>query len=303
MLRTRFFAAPRVAVESLLFACALLVACASASAAQAAPSAEFREAVRRLNKAAGVREHSAELFEEFVTRYQANWPDAAIADYRARGMFKNLTPEQTAGMEKLIREFSDRVFGEMKRRVVQRLLSDESLEQLTAPVLNRYLTAEEVGQLAAFAESPAGGKLFDVCARKLREAEVASMEARGVFKVLPDPAAEEAKADKILKEGGAGLVGDVLGRLKGWKLSDDFTEGEIRELRAFAATPLGAKLAGTYLNITAEIVDRNARLYAPNAGRIAGEVFNEQMEFFKSRTYEILKGAGGQKRPGGTSVN
>src|ERR1700755_893699 len=134
MLRAIFFKeSSNVKLGSLLFIFALLTACSSA-AAQSTPSAKVNDSIRRLNEVAGVRAKSAELFEEFVTRYQANWPDAVIADYRAKGMFRQLTPEQTAGMEKLIHEFSDRVFGEMKRRVVQQLLTEENIEQLTAPV-------------------------------------------------------------------------------------------------------------------------------------------------------------------------
>jgi hypothetical protein len=275
------------------------------SAAQSASPAKVNDQIRRLNEATGAREHTAELFEEFVTRYQANWPDAVIADYRANGLFKRLTPEQTAQMEKLIREFGDRVFGQIKTRVVQQLLTEENMEQLTAPVLNKYLTADEIGQLTAFAETPAGRKLFRVYSKKLRDATIAAMEAKGAFKVLSDPAAEEAKADRLLKEGGAGLVEEVMRNIKGGPatLAGEFTEGEIQELGAFAKTPLGAKLTRVYLNIAAEIVERNAKLYAPNAGRIAGEVFAEQMEFFKSRTYEILKDAGKAKRAGGPSAN
>jgi hypothetical protein len=246
-------------------------------------------------EASAARQHSAEVFEEMVGRYQKNWPDAVIAGYREKRLFEPLTPGEAAQMEALIREFGDRVFKGIKPRVVGEMLTEESLVGLCAPVFGKYLDAGEMTRLADFARTPAGRKLLDITFKNLRESLVAVLEEKGFFKVSPSPEEDKARLDRLTAEMRAGVVfADVQRSLlkRAPAVAAEFTPEELRELIAFSQTPLGSKVADTWQPMTAELLRRNAALYAPRAGQIAGEVFKEQMEFFAERTAEILKNAG-----------
>jgi hypothetical protein len=285
----------RAMLARLLAVLALFTICALPADAQGSASPDRKAGVKRLFKAAGVREASAEVFKELVSRYQKRWPDSVLADYRKKGLFKPLTPDETAQMEKLIVEFSDRVFGDMKKRVVGEVLTEENLENLVEPVFEKYLDAGEVSRLADFAETPLGRKILEVTAKKLRMAVIDSMEAAGAFNIAPSPEEESARLDRLMKGGnGSRLIEDVQRDLAAHAatFTSDFTPEEMRELMAFVQSPLGLKLAKVYAPMSVELFQRNAQLYAPRAGQIAVEVFAEQMEFFKERTNEILKDAG-----------
>jgi hypothetical protein len=119
------------------------------------------------------------------------------------------------------------------------------------------------------------------------------MESRGAFRVSSSPEEDEARADRMLRElRGGGVFAEVRQKLEARvpALLAAFTPEELRELVAFAQTPLGVKTAQVWAPLTAEMFQRNSELYAPRAGEIAGEVFAEQMEFFGQRTAEIMRG-------------
>src|SRR3712207_4600547 len=94
--------AARLLCSAALFA-AFAVSAAAQSAAPAADKVGRDKAAeaRKLFRAVGVARDSAGLFEELVGRYQKNWPDAVIAGFKAKGLFKPLTPAQAEQMEKL----------------------------------------------------------------------------------------------------------------------------------------------------------------------------------------------------------
>jgi hypothetical protein len=281
----------------LAFACACAPHAAARQAAGTAP--EKAAAVRSLLEASAARERSAEVFEELVGRYQKNWPDAVIAGYRSKRLFDGLTPAEAAQMEALVREFSERVFKGIKTRVVGELLTEEGLVGLCAPVFEKHLDAGEMSRLADFARTPAGRKLLDLTYKNLREAVVAALEERGVFKVSPSPEEDEARLGRLAAEMRAGgIFADVQGFLlkRAPGVAAELTPEERGELEAFSRTPLGSKVAAAWLPLTTELLQRNAALYAPRAGQIAGEVMEEQMEFFAARTKEILKNAGPRTR-------
>ncbi|MFN2415288.1 MAG: hypothetical protein ABR603_09120 [Pyrinomonadaceae bacterium] len=280
----------------LAFACT----CARPAAArQVGPAPDKTASVKSLLEASAARLRSAEVFEELLGRYQKNWPDAVIEGYRSKRLFEGLTPGETAQMEALIREFSDRMFKGIKTRVVGELLTEESFVSLCAPVFEKYLDAGEMSRLAVFARTPAGRKLIDLTFKNLREAVVAALDEREFFKVSPSPEEDEAKLDRLQAEmRGGGVFAEVqrtlLKRAPG--VAAEFTPEEQRELVAFSQTPLGSKVSGVWLPLSAELLQRNAALFAPRAGEIAGQVMEEQMEFFKERTAEILKNAGPRRR-------
>jgi hypothetical protein len=270
-----------------------------AAARQNGPAPDKAAAVRSLLEASAAQKRSAELFEEMVGRYQKNWPEGVIAGYREKRLFDGLTTAEAAQMEALIREFSDRLFKGIKARVVGDLLTEESLVGLAAPVFEKYLDAGEVSRLADFARTPAGRKLIDLTFKNLREAVVAALDERGFFKVSSSPEQDEARLERLTAEMRAGgLFADVQASLlkRAPAVASEFTPEESRELAAFWATPLGAKVSEVWVPLTTELMQRNAALYAPRAGAVAGEVMEEQMEFFAARTKEILKNAGPRMR-------
>lgn len=273
----------------------LLAACALPAAAQGGASPDRSAAVRKLFEGTAVRKFAAAAFEEMVTSYQKSWPEAVIAGYRQKHLFDGLTPDETARMEGLIREFGDRVFRDIKARVTGELITEDNLVALSAPAFARYLDDEEISRLTEFTQTPLGRKFIGVSYEYLTEAMLSVMESKGVFQVSADPDADSAKLDRLLKEERAGgAFADVQKELaaRAPKFVAEFTPDELRELAAFWQTPLGAKVVRVYPPMLTDIVQRNAALYAPRAGAIAGEVLKEQMEFFIERTSVILKEAG-----------
>jgi predicted nucleic acid-binding protein len=100
----------RATLARLLAVLALFTACALPAVAQSGASPDKKAEVKRLLKVTGVREDSAEIFKELVSRYQKRWPDAVLADYRKKGLFKPLTPDETEQME----FFKERTFEILK---------------------------------------------------------------------------------------------------------------------------------------------------------------------------------------------
>jgi hypothetical protein len=280
----------------LAFACT----CARPAAArQVGPAPDKTAPVKSLLEASGARQRSAEVFEELIGRYQKSWPEGVIEGYRSKRLFEGLTPGETAQMEALIREFSDRMFKGIKTRVVGELLTEEGFVSLCAPVFEKYLDASEMSRLADFARTPVGRKLIELTYKNMREAVVAALDERGLFKVSPTPEEDEARLDRLLAEmRGGGVFADIQRSLlkRAPEVAAEFTPEEQRELVAFALTPLGSKVSGVWLPLTAELLQRNAALNAPRAGEIAGQVMEEQMEFFAERAAEILKDAGPRMR-------
>lgn len=273
----------------------LFAVCALPAAAQSGAQADRHAAVRKLLETAGAHKVMAVLFEEMVSRYQKNWPDAVIAGYREKRLFDGLTPAETKQMEALIREFGDRVFAEIKARVVGQVVTEANLVTLSAPVFEKYLDEEELGRLTEFLRTPTGQKLVSIGYKHMSEASLSVMESKGMFNVSSDPDADVARLDQLMKDVSAGgLFADVQKEFaaRSLKFAAEFTPEEMRDLAVFWQSPLGAKLIEIYQPLGAEIFQRNAALYAPRAGQIAGEVINEQLEFFKERTGEILKDAG-----------
>jgi hypothetical protein len=284
----------RAALARLLAMVALFAACAHTAAAQSGAAPDKSAAVRRLYAAASVRKNAIALFEAFISRYQKNWPDAVIAGSREKRLFDGFTPGQTRQMEKLIHEFSDRIFAEVNKRVAAEVLTDDNLVSLSTPVFEKYLDDEDLARLTDFLRTPTGQKLVEVGSKHMSDAVLSVLEAKDFFHVSSDPEEEVRRINRITSEWKAGgLSADVRQRLAGLAVSlpAEFTPEELRELAAFWQSPLGAKLIENYPSISTEVFQRNAAVNAPRAGQIAGEVVKEQVEFLKERTAEIFKDA------------
>jgi hypothetical protein len=279
-----------VKIRRLLIGCVLFAASASLAVAQESIAPQKRAAIKKLFEVTGVQRNMAATFEELVTLYQANWPGATIADFKAKGMFKPLTPEDAARMERVIHEFSDGVFNEIKKRVVQQIINSEALENLSASVFDKYFTGDEVNELIAFGQSPTGKKFLNLYQTALRASVVSTLQAKGAFNVLPSPKAEEAKATALhqeIRQNPAEVFERVLS--SAMIPGDSFTEAEIRELNSFYNTPLGKKVSEKSSLLATEITQGSAQLYGPRVGELTKEVFSEQMEIFQARTHEIFK--------------
>ncbi|HEV2763762.1 MAG TPA: DUF2059 domain-containing protein, partial [Pyrinomonadaceae bacterium] len=206
-------------------------------------------------------------------------------DFRARGLFEKMPPEQAARMERLIKEFSANVFSEIKSRVGRDLNTPESFDPLAVPVFDKYFTLEELNALTAAFQTPAGRKLVEAYPRLMAEATVAALEARGFFDVPPSPEAQEAKMDKFLAELRAdpsALYRDVLAAGER-EAPKHFDEADAKEWAAFAQTPLGRKLAGESPRFLGELTQNFFLLNGPRVGPLVQEIYQAELEKFAEK--------------------
>jgi len=294
----------RIALRRLLFDLVLILVLIAASVpagrAQDTISPAKHAAIRKLIEVSGMRRYMVAAFDQMLTRNQEGWPGPVIADFKAKGLFKPLTAEDAAKMEKVIYEFSEHVFGETKRRVALEIITTDNLESLTAQTYDKYFTEDELNALAAFCQTEAGKKFLDEYARVLTKAMMAHLEAKGAFTTLASPEADLARAERLEKEITTNPSATAQQILAGRDLisPEHFTEDEIRELREFSKTPLGRKLAEVSQTFTTEVMAQNSRSLALRVEKLAGEVFAAQMEDFQQRTREIFKNydASGRRR-------
>jgi hypothetical protein len=281
----------RNSLRGLLLGLLLIAASSPVVNAQDAISPAKHAAIRKLIEASGMQRYMAAIFEEMVSRNQEGWPAGVIEGFKAKGLFKPLSAEDAAKMEKLVYEFSDNVFGEIKRRVAREIITTENLQSLVSQTYDKYFTEDEINSLAEFCRTQAGKKFLDEYAKVLSKAIIANLQAKGVFTTLPSADADLAKAERLKKEMENNPAGLIRQLSAGMEIisPDHFTEAEIRELVAFSKTPVGRKLATISPGFLAEIMANNSRVFAPLVGKLSGEVFGEQMEMFKRRSNEILK--------------
>lgn len=290
----------RIALRRLLVGLVLSAASVHAGRAQDAISPAKHAAIKKLIEVSGMQRYMTAAFDQMLSRNQEGWPGPVIADFKAKGLFKPLSAEDTAKMEKLVYEFSERLFGETKRRVALEIITTDNLESLTAQTYDKYFTEDEINTLIAFCQTQAGKKFLDEYAKGLTKAVVAHLQAKGAFTTLSSPEADAAKVERLEKEMQANPSATVQQVLAAKEiiLPDHFTEAEIRELREFSKTPLGRKLGEVSQGFITEVMANNSRLLVPQVGKLAGEVFAEQMEVFKIQTREIFKNydASGRRR-------
>src|SRR5437868_1019418 len=73
-------------------------------------------AVVQMLQAADVKSRMAALFKRQIALYDASFPAASIANFEAKGIFKNMPPDQVAKMKDLINEFGSRLTVELQRK-------------------------------------------------------------------------------------------------------------------------------------------------------------------------------------------
>lgn len=285
-----------IQLRHLLIGCVLVAATyvvtASAQSSRSSITPQKRAAIRRLIETTGMQGRTVSTFQQLIGRYQDNWPNAVVAGFKAKGLFRRVTPEQAAKVERLVYEFSDNFFSEIKRRIARQVVTTETLENLTAPTFDKYFEEEEINELVAFSQTPTGKKFIDEYSKVLTETIVADLQARGAFNVLPSAEAEQAKAERLKKE----IEGNPMELIQQntatatAKLvsAANFTEAEIQELRAFSKTALGGKLAEISPRLSVEIFMNNTKIYAPQVGKMVDEVYAEQMEMFERGIREIF---------------
>jgi hypothetical protein len=257
-----------------------------------------RAAVKRLVGVTRMAAASAHLFDELVTRYQRDWADSVITDFRARGLFGPYSAADAARIEQLIREMGENTFAEIRRRAAQEFYTDEFMESVAGPPLEQLLTAEELESLLAFFETPAGGKLIATGHKLLADAVVASFEERGFFRLLPSAEQESARIDRLTAEMRA-TPPVTLERIRaGWMSlpPDHFSAEEKARLYAFAATPAAAKLGEGFPEFIRGVM-ANVAPHAPRMGQLTSEVFERHTGEFARRLGELkIAPAQGQQK-------
>lgn len=231
---------------------------------------------------------SAHLFDELVTRYQRNWADAVITDFRGRGLFKPYSAADTARIEQLIREMGDNTFAEIRRRAADEFYTDEFMEAVAGPPLEKLLTAGELESLVAFFETPAGSKLVATGHKLLADTVVASFEERGFFQLLPSAEQESARIDRLTAEMRTSPPVPPERIWAAWRSlpTDHFSAEEKARLLAFAATPAAAKLGEGFPEFMRGLM-ANVAPHAPRMGQLTSEIFKRHTEEFARRLGEL----------------
>ena len=153
----------------LLALCLLGAAAVPAAARQESPSASKRAAIQRLMRALNVSVSSSAVFDALISQYHEYWLNVTLNDFRDRGLLDSFTPEERARAEQLIKEFSERVFGKIKQRVVERFATPEQLESILVPLYDRHFSEADLNELAAFFETAAGRKFVEASPRVTAE--------------------------------------------------------------------------------------------------------------------------------------
>jgi hypothetical protein len=281
-----------------LFLLVCLLSAPPARAAQA-DAAKERAAVKKLVHVTQMAAASSRLFDELVTRYQKNWADSVITDFRNRGVLKPYSAADVPRIEHLIREMGDNTFAEIKRRAAREVYTDEFMEAVTAPSLEKLLTAEELEGLLVFFETPTGKKLLSTSYKLLADEIVGSFEERGFFRLLPSADEESARIDRLTAEMRSRPPVQPERIMAAWRAlpADYFSTEEKLQLLSFAATPAAAKLGENFPQFLRDVM-ANVAPHAPRVGQMTTEVFNQNLEAFARRLGE-LKIAPAQGRAGG----
>lgn len=288
-----------IKIHRLILCAALIALCVPVVTAQSddAAAGQKRAAIRELLEVTGMTRYTSLAFRDFVTRYQQNWANSVVQDFKAKGLFNKLTPEEAARMEDVIHQFGDRVFDEMKRRVVEEVATPDNLMAVAVPAFDKHFTSDEIGRWLVFSKSPVSRKLTDKYYQALSEAAASSLEAKGAFDVKPSPEAELAKTERLKKEMESMGPEEIRQLLTSAKIPlDYFTPQERQELAAFYQAPLGRKIIAETPQVLAEIVAENAKLFGPRVNQLSKEIFNQQMEWFGQQVHEILKNHDAQGR-------
>lgn len=293
----------RATFKSLLLGLALVAAASPHARAQDGVAPEKRAAVRKLLEVTTPARHMSHIFERLMTRYQGPWFEGLLKGPNMSRALDRFTPEQRPEVERLMKEFGDNVFSEVKRRVGSEIFTPENVEELALPVFDKHFTLEEINALAAFFRSPAGQKLAAAYPRAMADATVAAFEQRGFFDTLASPAAQAAKLSRFdaeMRADPSALFRSAAAAAQA-SASKYFDEQDARALDAFLRTPLGRKLAEVTPRLSVEIAPAFFLRQLPRLQQLIDEVYKTQLRAFASKL-ERVSGEGAPPPPPRSNV-
>jgi hypothetical protein len=253
----------------------LLLAASGPVSGQGGIAPEKRAAIKKLLEVDRAARQSSLIFSMMLDRVQGPLADSMIAGLRADGFFKPLSKEEGAELERRIRVFMGDVFGESKRRVALEVATPENLERVAAPAFDKYLTLEDINALIAFEQTPLGRKINELGPEMWAEGVVASLEAKGAFKVSPEEMT--AKLEQAQKELQADPSKELRQILSSSSIIKRLTADEVKELAVFRETPFGRKFVEVYPKLQAEIVTSFSTLYDQQMGTTFSEIYNRKL--------------------------
>jgi hypothetical protein len=265
----------RTVCGCLLAGC-LLLATSGPVSGQGGIAPEKRDAIKKLLEVDGAARQSSLIFSLLLDRFQGPMADLMIAGLRADGFFRPLSKEEGAELERRIRVFFGEVFDESKRRVALEVATPENLERAAAPAFDKYLTLDDINALIAFEQTPLGRKLNKLGPEMWAEGVVASLEAKGVFKVSAEEMA--AKLEQAQREFQADPSKDLRQILNSSALIKRLTADEVRELTAFCETPFGQKFVEVYPRLQGEIATSFSTIYGQQMGTMLSEIYNRKLD-------------------------
>lgn len=286
----------RATFKGLLLGVALVAAAPTHARAQGGgPAPEKRAAIRQLLEVTTPARHMNFIFERLMTRYQGPWSEALKAEPRISKALNSFTPEQRPTVERLIKEFSDNLFSEIKRRFGSEIVTPENLEPFFLSALDKHFTLDEINALVALFQSPTGRKFLAAYPHAAADAAITSFERRGLF---DSPASFEAQAAR-LNRFDAEVRADPSALFQ--SATKYFDEQDARALYAFQQQPLARKLAEVSPKLSAEIAPAFFVRYGPRFRQLAEEVYRTQLHVFASKLYKAVGGAGGGTPQRGTT--
>jgi hypothetical protein len=266
----------------------VLLAAAGAASGQEAATPQAQAAFIRLLEAEKASERGYAAFARTMDRFRDVTADMLIADMRAGGGFKGLSPAEGAELERRVRVFMADVYTEYKSEMLRRFGSTESMARVVGPVLIKNFTVEEMEEATAFDQTPLGRKIIGMLPEIVAESSVAVMEARGFFDVARSQAEGAAKLRRLYEEllaDPAGYVHQIFERVR-IELEKRLTPDEIKELATFRETQVGRKYVEIHSRLHNEVVKFSSGL-AGQAGDLLNSIYERKAKEYEPWINEV----------------
>ena len=284
----------RATPARLVCALALFAACAHTAAAQAAAASvqeaatpEAQAAVIRLLEAEKASERGYAAVARTMDRFREVTGDMLIADIRAGGGFKGLSPAEGAELERRVRVFMADVYTEYKSEMFRRITT-ESMARVIGPVLIKNFTVEEMNEATAFDQTTLGKKVIGMLPEIVAESSVAAMAARGFFDAARSQAEGAAKLRRLYEELLAdpdGYVHQIYERVR-VELEKRLTPDENKELATFRETQVGRKYSEIHSRLHNEIVKVSSG-FAGQAGELLSSIYGRKAKEYEPWVNEV----------------
>lgn len=260
-------------------------------------SAAKRKAIVTVMDATNMRGRTAKLFEQQVSKYGASWPESVMADLKAKGVLKGVSPADVAKLEIVLHEFSEKVFSEIKIRVVSQFMTSETFEAPLIAIYDRHFSEEELESLAAFSRNAHSAAVIDKFLAAFDDAYISALEAKGYTNFLGSREAEMKKMESMQKEFASGAQEIVISAAR--KARAVLTPDELREAQVFVASPVGLKLAKMWPNFLGDVYITFSQLHGSQIVQLSQEVIKKHQTELERQAAEILaKYSVGQQRKG-----